>query len=110
MNDSPHTSPTNELRPGKELAMIAHEIRACGLDVREHYHGNELVEVAVTNPRHPDKGRVSVGCDGRIAWEYSGQIEDLVGIGEVIATIVGLLTADISVAKHGERADGDTVD
>lgn len=91
MSHSPHSVPGDENEPGELMAVIAQRLKAHGLEIREHYHGEELVEVAVTNPRDPDKGRVCIGYDGRLSWEYCGEIDDRSGADKIIATTVGLL-------------------
>lgn len=92
MGDCRHLNNHVEMyRPGELLEIIAQELMSQGLDVREYRHGDELVEIAVTNQSDEDKGRITVGYDGKVTWEYSGDIEDRAGIEQIRDTITGLL-------------------
>jgi hypothetical protein len=85
----------DDYRPGALLETIARELTVRGLDIREHHHGAELVEIAITNPADLDRGRVSVGYDGRLTWEYSGDIETRAGLEEIRDIISGVLKGDL---------------
>jgi hypothetical protein len=54
---------------GGLLQMLASQLTAAGLEVREHQRGSELTEIAATNPRHPGIGRVVIDCEGFLTWE-----------------------------------------
>jgi hypothetical protein len=55
--------------PSTLLGMLAQRLTTLGIDIREHERGGELREIAVINPRDPEKGRVVMGCDGYLTWE-----------------------------------------
>jgi hypothetical protein len=51
------------------LRRLAGQLAAQGMEIRECRHGPEIVEITVTNPRDPDRGRVVMGYDGYLTWE-----------------------------------------
>ena len=83
-----------DYRPGALLETIARELTVRGLDIREHHHGAELVEIVATNPGDPDRGRVSVGY-GCLTWEYSGDVETRAGIEAIRDIIASVLKSDL---------------
>ena len=83
-------------KPGDLLEMVARELMRHGLEVRKYRHGDELVEIATANPTAPHKGEARIGYDGKVNWEYSGDIESRVGIEQIRDTITGLLIADVA--------------
>lgn len=95
MNCPPDRMRVGDYRPGALLETIARELTVRGLDIREHHHGAELVEIAVTNPGDLDRGRATVGYDGCLTWEYSGDIETRAGIEEVRDIITSILKSDL---------------
>jgi hypothetical protein len=56
-------------QPGSLLRMLSERLAACGMEIREHWCGGELTEIAVTNPRDLSMGRVVMGGDGYFTWE-----------------------------------------
>ena len=52
------------------LRRLAELLAAQGMEIRECRHGSEIVEIAVTNLRDPDRGRVVMGYDGYLTWEH----------------------------------------
>ena len=96
--------PTGRSKPGSLLEAIAHSLRSHGLDIREYRHGDELIEIKVVNLQKLNKGQASVGYDGNVTWEYTGDIETHVGIEGIRDTIVNVLTTDM--ARSSERAIG----
>ena len=91
-----HGPPPRDDRPGALLDVMARELRAGGMEVREHQHGIEVVEIAVTNEQDQSKGRVYVGYDGLVTWEYGGDIETRAGIEKIMRTIIRLLASDVA--------------
>lgn len=87
-----------DLRPGALLRAVARELRQRGLEVREYNHGDELVEIVVTNSADVGRGRVTVGYDGGIEWEYLGDIETRPGADAIRDLVVRLLKADPPVS------------
>jgi hypothetical protein len=85
----------DDLRHGAVLERIAQRLKARGLQIIEHSHGSELIEIAAVNPDHIDWGRMTVGYDGFVTWEYRGDIETRSGFQEVKNIIAGILTAGI---------------
>jgi hypothetical protein len=51
------------------LAAITAELRERGLAVRHSQRDGVLAEISVSSPEHPDRGAVSIGCDGFMVWE-----------------------------------------
>ena len=52
------------------LRILAERLNARGMQTHEFRHGEEIVEIAATNPRDPDKGgRVVIGYEGYLVWE-----------------------------------------
>jgi hypothetical protein len=49
----------------------------------------------ITNERDLGKGRVSVGYDGLVTWEYGGNIETRAGIEKIRDIAVSLLAGDV---------------
>ncbi len=82
---------TDKHKHGASLEAMAQVLKNRGLGVREHYHGNELIEITIVNPQGLDKGRVSVGYDGNVTWEYRGDIETSIGIKKIKDTVVNVL-------------------
>ncbi len=82
-------------KPGDLLVAIARELRLRGLDIREYSHGTELVEIAVTDPNNSHWGRVTVGYDGFLTWEYNGDIETRDGAMGLSGLAAGLLAGDL---------------
>lgn len=88
------------------LAGIAGELRLCGLEIREYRHGPELVEIAVTNPRDMRRGRVSVGYDGLMTWEYSGDFETRAGAEEIRNIVTGIFKDDLKDIRMRPDEEG----
>ena len=55
---------------GQVLHDIAAILASCGLDVTETRSSDGLPELAVTNPAAPAQGRIYVGYEGYVIWEY----------------------------------------
>ncbi len=52
------------------LRILAERLNARGMQTQVTRHGEEIVEIAATNPRDPDKGgRVVIGYEGYLVWE-----------------------------------------
>jgi hypothetical protein len=83
---------TETHKPGELLEIIAQELISNGLEVHEYRHGDELVEISVTNREDEDKGRITVGYDGKVVWEYTGDVETRAGIEQIQDMIARLLT------------------
>ena len=66
-----HDSDTNMSHlPDVLLRRLAEHLAGQGMEIRECRHGDEIVEITVTNPRDPDRGRVVMGYDGYLTWEH----------------------------------------
>ena len=53
------------------LRILVERLNARGMQTRVTRHGDEIVEIAATNPSDPDKGgRVVIGYEGYLVWEY----------------------------------------
>jgi len=82
------------------MGFIAEKLRAGGLEIREYPHGTDLVELVITNPADSGKGRVDVGYDGYVKWEYEGQIKDRPGAQKIVETVVSVLTTDVAERRE----------
>ena len=95
MNCLPGHPPFRDDGPGASLRIIANEVTRRGLEVRKYNHGIEVVEIVITNERDQRKGRISVGYDGLVTWEYGGNIETRPGIEKIRDIAVSLLAGDV---------------
>ena len=91
MNDLPRRGPAPDNGPNASLRAIASGLSASGLNVREITHDGDLVEIAVTDSRHPYSGKVVLGCEGWMTWEYDSLIESLAGMEKTKNLIMSLL-------------------
>jgi hypothetical protein len=105
MNRRPDGVPADRYQRSKLLS-IAARLSSRGFDIRQFFHGDELIELIVTNPEDPDKRRVSVGYDGYVILEYTGQVKDERGADEVVNVIVRLLAS--GAAEPGQHSADDT--
>ena len=55
--------------PGSLLQILAARVKERGLEIREHWRGGELTEIAVTNPQNAELVWAIMGCDGFFTWE-----------------------------------------
>jgi hypothetical protein len=84
------------------LRRLKDQLVSRGLEFRSVPHGHELIEVDITNPRDPDRGRVILGYDGFLTWEYKGPFmadADADIFAELIWTLLNALPP-----KSSERA------
>jgi hypothetical protein len=52
------------------LRLLAETLSERGMEVRQHTHGDETIQLAVTNPHDPDRGgRAEIGYGGYLIWE-----------------------------------------
>ena len=91
MNDLPRRRPSPDNGPDASLRAIAAGLSAHGLHVRKTRHDGDLIEISVTDPRHPFNGRVVVGYEGWLTWEYDCLIEPLAGIEKTRNLVISLL-------------------
>ena len=79
------------------LRLLAARLNARGMQAREFRHGAEVIEIAATNPRDPDKGgRVVIGYEGYLVWECWTEFKtarDAVTAADIICV---LLTEDLT--------------
>ena len=83
------------------LAGIGGKLAIRGLAVSDVRYNGELLELDVTNPGDPDKGKVNIGNDGYLIWERWGPINGNVA-GTIVDIVVNLLACGL-----GEQAGGD---
>ncbi len=86
----------------EELAGIGGELAARGLAVSDVRYNGELVEIDVTNPNDPDKGKVNIGHDGYLIWERWGSSDERASADEIVDIVVGVLAG-----KHAQRLGRD---
>jgi hypothetical protein len=56
------------------LRRLNEQLATRGFLIRTVLHGRELVQVEISNPDDPDRGRVILGYDGLLTWEYNGTL------------------------------------
>jgi hypothetical protein len=72
--------------------VIAPMLHAAGLDVRAVSGADGQVrELVITNPRHPDWGRVVVDREGFMEWDYWGRIADHPGAASIATVIIAIM-------------------
>jgi len=88
------------------LRRLAGQLAAQGMEIRECLHGREIVEIAITNPRDPDRGRVVMGHDGFFTWEHWSAFKIDSDV-EVNADIIrSLLTEDMTAQAKPAGTSG----
>jgi hypothetical protein len=91
MNDLPRRQPLLNSGPDAALLGIAEQLSGRGLKVRKTRHGSEVVELMVTDPKRIENGRVVVGYEGWLTWEYDCLIESPAAAEKTTNLIVSLL-------------------
>jgi hypothetical protein len=86
------------------LRILAERLDTFGMQTRESRHGQEIVEITVTNPRDPDRGgRVVIGYEGYLIWECWTEFKsdsDAIAAADVVRA---LLTQDLTSAPRKSR-------
>jgi hypothetical protein len=75
MSDLPRRRPLVDNGHDVAIIAMAKELSGRGLNVRKARYGNEVIELFVTSPHHAGNGRVVVGYEGWITWEYDCPID-----------------------------------
>jgi hypothetical protein len=73
------------------LYLLAQWLKEHSLNVREHWRGNELAEIVVTNPQDPELGRAIISGDGYLTWERNCRFQttdDARSIGRIIGVLL----------------------
>jgi hypothetical protein len=92
MNDLPIRRPVPDNNgPDASLLAIAKDLSARGLTVRKTWHGQEVIEISVTDLKHTENGRVVVGYEGWLTWEYDCLIETPAGATKASDLVASLL-------------------
>jgi hypothetical protein len=92
MNDLPIRRPSPDSNgPDASILAIAQELSDRGLTVRKTWHGQEVIELSVTNAKHTENGRVVVGYEGWLTWEYDCLIETPAGAEKTSNLVTSLL-------------------
>ena len=90
----------NDYESHRLLRILAERLNVHGMRTREYRHGQEVVEIAATNPGDPDKGgRVVIGFEGYVVWEYWAEFKtesDALAAADVIHV---LLTEDLTAQR-----------
>ncbi len=73
------------------LRSIGGNLLARGLEVTETMSDDGLVELAITNPAKPGKGRIYVGNEGYVIWEYWARADTDAASAEIISTVAATL-------------------
>jgi hypothetical protein len=91
MSDLPRRRSLLDTGPDASLLAIAKELSARGLTVRKTRQGQEVIELAVTGPEHAGNGRVVIGYEGWLTWEYDFKIDTPAEAEKTIDLIASLL-------------------
>ena len=86
---------------GELLGIAGGELVALGLEVREVRYNGELVEIDVTNPADPDRGKVNIGRDGYLIWERWGPSDGAASADAIVNIVAGLLAGELGVQPGG---------
>lgn len=88
------------------LRRFANSLIARGMEIRKYGHGEEVIEIAVVNPRDPDRGRTVIGYDGLLTWEYQNALKvdsDIDKCADIICALLGKNVAQIgSIICHSK--------
>ena len=88
------------------LRILEERLNARGMQTRLTRHGEEIVEIAATNPRDPDKGgRVVIGYEGCLVWECWTEFKtenDAITAADVIHA---LLTEDLTERRPAAKTE-----
>jgi hypothetical protein len=76
---------------GELLGIAGGELVARGLEVREVRYNGELVEIDVTNPHDPERGKVNIGRDGYLIWERWAPSDGAASADAIVGIVAGLL-------------------
>jgi len=83
------------------LRILAGRLNVHGMRTREYRHGQEVVEIATSNPHNPDKGgHVVIGFEGYLVWEHWTEFKtesDALAAADVIHA---LLTEDLTALRR----------
>jgi hypothetical protein len=79
---------------GELLGIAGGELAARGLAVTEVRYNGELVEIDVTNPGDPDRGKANIGRDGYLIWERWGPSDGGASAGSIVNIVAGLLAGE----------------
>jgi hypothetical protein len=72
--------------------VVAPMLHAAGLDVRPVGRADgELHELVITNPRQPSWGRVVIDRDGRMEWDYWGDLVTDAGAASIADVVIAVL-------------------
>ena len=77
----------------RALRGIAAILTARGLEVTETTSADGLPELAITNPADPAKGRMYVGPEGYLIWEYCAPASAKSAHSHIISTVTAMLTS-----------------
>src|ERR1039457_3972086 len=87
---------------GELLGIAGGELVARGLEVREGRYNGELVEIDVTNPGGPGRGRVKIGRDGYLIWERWSPSDGSASADAIVDIVAGLLAGELGGQRGGD--------
>jgi hypothetical protein len=96
----PDRNPDRPIVSDVLLRRLADLLAARGMEIRKYDHGEEIIEIAVVNPRDPDRGRVVFGYDGFLVWEYRSAFKINSDADSSAETICALLTKNITETQR----------
>jgi hypothetical protein len=85
------TMDAHDRREAQALRRIAGILAAQGLEVTEATSCGGLAELAITNLAQPSRGRMYVGHDGYVIWEYWTPADASSAGAEIIGTVTAML-------------------
>jgi hypothetical protein len=86
------------------LRDIAEILAARGLEVTETTSADGLPELAITNPADPAKGRMYVGYEGYLIWEYWAPASARSADSEIIGTVTAMLSSSTPLRLSWPRS------
>jgi hypothetical protein len=87
---------------GELLGIAGGELVARGLEVREVRYNGELVEIDVTNPGDPERGKVNIGRDGYLIWERWSPSDGSASADAIVDIVAGLLAGELGGQRGGD--------
>jgi hypothetical protein len=83
----------HDLSEAQALRGIAIILAARGLEVAETTSADGLPELAISNPADPAKGRMYVGHEGYLIWEYWAPASAGSAYSEIVGTVTTMLSS-----------------
>jgi hypothetical protein len=76
------------------------------LQVKESARGDDVMEVAVSNPASPGKGVVHIRCDGLVIWESWHDLSGRADVADIVQTVAAALSCPPASPVTGIAVNG----